>query len=412
MVLEKTRTYYRLVRTGRTFERLFFAKCIMLGMFEDSIASALAFVETDGYATYDPYDIKALPIYQNLLGKLVVNAGATLAPFATRRMLGVKRMPSAGGVAHLAEAYLSLGNRDGAKGCLDWLETNQAEGFPTEHESAWGLPFGWKSTVGDARTNTPIGHTTMTAGNAYLAFGGDRAIEMAERACWFLVRHLKRHEFDSGSLALGYTTNDRSWCVNANADNASLLARVGAKTGNEEFLDLAIKMARFVVEFQNPDGSWNYFADDSESIIDNYHTGMTLTALQKMAYVTFGDDLHDSFAKGLDFYLKELFLLSGHPKFSTSKIWPVDAYSCGQAMLTLADASSDLRLPAVLRSKALSKLGEVATFTVNEMQSRNGSFLFRRYKFAKVRLGSLRWAQAICLWGLSRAQVALGPGVE
>jgi len=374
---------------------------------------ALAFAERQGIATYDPYDYKGAPTVMALHrmgspGKLLlklVYASVFVAPFATRRLLGVRKQASAGGVAHLVSAYLAMGEVDKARTLLPWLVEHRAK---TEVGAGWGLPFGWQSGVATVPAETAIGHTTMAVGNAFLsayrACEDGEMLAWAVKACDWLTHGLHQSKVGDG-IALSYTPLDDSRCVNSNADIASLLVRVGVASGREDFIQVGAKIARFVVEAQNSDGSWNYLAGKTSgpgSIIDGYHTAMTLTGLQQVAWSLYDESAAEAYRRGLAFYLDRLFAPEGRPVFATTMEWPVDIYACAQGMVTLADGANDPNLPSDLRARSAETALRLAAFTVAKMQSRDGSFLYRRYPMGVMRLGSLRWAQALTILGLTR----------
>lgn len=382
----------------------------------DALNRALEFVEATGVETYDPNDLKGDPRLMALhkrgaIGKLGIKfiyGVSFLFPIRIRKALGVRQQPMAGGIAQLATGYLLLGQDKKAEAHLDWLKANSS---PTESGVGWGWPFAWQSGVATVPPNTPIGHTTMTVGNAFLrhykATDDLESLQIAVKACEFLVNGLHRTKLESGGIAVSYTPLDKSQCVNSNADVASLLIRVGQAAGKDEFVDLGLEIATFAISAQNPDGSWNYLAgvkSGSGSIIDNYHMAMTLTAMQEIAWATLDDRAASAFAKGLPFYLDHLFAPDGRPHFATDRPWPVDIYSCAQGLITLSDAIADPHLSSELRTRCKKTRERLLHYTLSKMQDRDGSFIYRRYAVGPMRLKSLRWAQGLMIWALAQIQ--------
>lgn len=367
---------------------------------EEAMRRAIAFAESNGLDTWDPYDFRGTPSFLNAspIKVKAIYGLAFAAPILTRRVLGVKPLRSAGGVAGLAHAYCDMGQKDKAAPLIDWLLQNPSK---TQAGLGWGLPFAWKSGFGVVPANTPIGHTTITVGNALLAYGDEVS---AARAAEWLTSEL-RFNPGFGGLAASYTPNDDTQCVNSNADVASFLAKVAATTGNEGHLDLARQILTFVVNSQNPDGSWTYLAGVQTgpgSQIDHYHTGMILLAVQHLAYQFFDDGAAEAYQRGLRFYLDNLFRTDGGPKFTVPDNDPVDIYGCAEGLLTLTAALSDPHLSTDTKAECKERAANLALYSIDQMQDARGSFAYRKYPFKTMRLDSLRWAQGPMIRALAR----------
>ncbi|HMS55254.1 MAG TPA: hypothetical protein PKA27_07605 [Fimbriimonadaceae bacterium] len=365
-----------------------------------ALQRAVAFAESQGLDTWDPYDFRGTPLFLRApkAAVKVLYGLAFLAPVATRRLLGVKPVRSAGGVAGLAHAYCDLGEQTKAEPLIQWLLENPSR---TQAGLGWGLPFAWKSGFGIVPANTPIGHTTITVGNALLAYGSDENASNA--AAW--IRSELKFNAAFGGLAASYTPNDTTQCVNSNADVASFLAKVAVKNGSEDLLDLSRQILTFVVNSQNEDGSWNYLAgvrSGSGSQIDHYHTGMILCALQHLAYQFFDDRAVEAYTRGLRFYMDHLFRPDNGPKFTAFDQDPVDIYGCAEGIITLVNASNDPHLNVGLREEAKQRAQGLVHFTLSRMQDSRGAFAYRKYPAKTMWLDSLRWAQAPMIRALAR----------
>jgi len=392
------------------------------------LTRALAYVNKSGIETYDPNDLKGTSVvlwsYQSrspirLLTRYTIYGLGFLFPFQVRRLLRVSPLPTSGGVAQLACGYIEASHlvEDStwlmkAKDLLNWLEINQASAQVGE---GWGFPFAWQSVV-VVPARTPIGHTTMTVGNAfwyyYKATEDQWALAHAVKACEFLVHGLNVTTEASGAIALSYTPLDHSQVINTCADISSLLLRVGKQTSSPEFIDSSLKLLRFIIENQNEDGSWFYHSKSSvggESPIDAYHTGMILSALIDISILLDSDDeLYENVTfclkRGLEFYIENLFNADGSPVTYLGRFYPVDIYSCGQAILTLVEVSRLDQLDPELMSSCRLLLDRVVTWTARNMLGEDGCFYYRKYRYYTLRLRSLRWAQGLMCWALARYQ--------
>jgi len=382
---------------------------------------ALAFTEGHGFETYDPSDFKGTRIllwaytggtfFARLL-RVMMFGGAYLAPIGMRKLLGVKpsRVPHAS--AMLASAYVELSNLTSedlwmlrAKSLLQWLERNTAESAVGE---SWGFPFPWFSYAGVVPTTVGNAHSTVWSANAFFSYyeatRDPWALEHSVRACDFLAYGLNPAERSSGSLAISYTPMDRSQCINVNADAASILLRVGKAAARPEYRDIARRIVRFVVETQKPDGSWNY--DEPVPgvpyipFVDGFHTAIVLTALTQIIselqeVPDLKSDCESALNKGLAFYLQNLFAPDGRPRYDMRRLYPLDSYSCGQAINTLIDATECAAVDIKLREEIVALLPKAVDQTLDLMLDQDGSFFTARYRLRIFRLKSLRWAQAI-----------------
>ena len=396
---------------------------------------ALASAEREGFENYDPADAKGTPIVLwtfargtplARLVRLSIYGGLYAAPIGFRKLLGVRPSRYAHASAMLACAYAQLARTTGdntwcskTKPLLEWLSENKAEAPIGE---SWGSPFPWFSYGGVVPTTVGSSHGTMWVANAFLAYyeltGDSWALEHCAQACDFLAYGLNSTEHPSGSLSVSYSIIDRSQCININADSASILVRFSKAAARPAYFDVGVRMLRFVLENQSPGGGWSYdvplTGSNSTNIdgrpwlpnIDGFHTGMVLSALTQILPHLENDELRArsqaALDRGLSFYMDKLFTADGIPRYSLTKLYPIDAYSCGQAILSLVDACQCDALDPALRKQALQLLDAVADRTVDQMLEPDGSFLTARYRFRSFRLKCLRWAQAVLVLAFER----------
>jgi hypothetical protein len=391
------------------------------------VHAALAFAEGHGFDTYDISDVKGTKIVLwtyakgTLLARLMrlaIFGGLYVAPVRFRKLLGVKvsRYPHAS--AMLASAYIELSQLTSeelwalrARSLLEWLTRNRAESSVGE---CWGASFPWYSYGGATPTTVGNAHGTVWVANAFFshhqATRNHWSLEHAIRACDFLLYGLNSSERPSGSLAISYTVLDRSQCINVNADSASILIRLGNAIARQEYCDAARKMVRFVIETQNPDGSW-YYDEPVPGVprlpfIDGFHTGMVLSALTQIVPelqdMGLQKECKSVLDKGLTFYLKNLFTADGRPFYALKKIYPIDPYACGQGIVTLIDVCQCHAVDPHLRRESEALLHNLADQTLRLMLDSDGSFFTARYRFRIFRLKSLRWAQAVLALAFTR----------
>src|SRR2546428_5351715 len=105
----------------------------------------------------------------------------------------------------------------------------------------------------------------------------------------------------------------------------------------------------FVLENQNPDGSWYYAADGVRDFVDHYHTCFVMKALAKIHRLTGHEPCLEALAKGVAYYLENLFDDEGLPKpFSKAPrltVYKRELYDCAECInlcLLLRDRFSQL----------------------------------------------------------------------
>ena len=377
-------------------------------MHKESLKKLDRWIRQNGWAGYDPYDIKGQqPFIMFSKSRYAGFASDKMLgrfPMGTRRFFRVNKEINAKAMALMARAYLRLFKNSGheaykklALECLNWLEKNPSSGHSGK---CWGYPFDWQSRVFIPKNTPSIVVSSIGAHaflDAYEILGDKKYLDIARSTCDFIMKDLNRDE-DDNSLCFSYTPVDNFHVHNANLFGASVLARVGAITSEDELKKLAIKSITFTMNLQNNDGSFYYWAppDKLLKIVDNYHTGFVLESLN-VCRRALGQDFkfNAELKKGLDFYAKELFSPAGEAIISTQKKYPINIHSCAQGIITfmeLADFDDT--------HKEISK--KVASWTIKNMQDESGYFYHLINEKGRVdKTPYIRWGQAWMLLALS-----------
>lgn len=388
----------------------------------DILWRALNFAERRGILTYDPGDFKGTSLliwtFKNpTLLKRMIRSGvyciAFVFPNMIRKVLKVTPMATPHGIAALSMVYSNLARiytKEAyalrAQMLLKYLADIHAE---ANEGIAWGLPFAWYSST-LLPPNIGNSHTTVWGGNAFLDYfylTNDKwSLNYAINAGIFLTKCLNVLERPSGSVALSYTHLDHNQVINTNADIASFILKVSKASKLTHFYDLARRITTFVLETQNNDGSWYYFAPDAYnrvSVIDGYHTGMVLKALMEIDLNLAEEDslrteCRKAIIRGLQYYIKNLITREGIAKFQANRTFPIDIYAYAQAVLTLTTAANYCGLEPSMKFILVETLHKVVDSAISLMFNPSGSFKYRKYKIGSINLYSLRWAQSVmCL---------------
>jgi hypothetical protein len=365
-----------------------------------SIIDLEKWIDANGWAGYDPYDLRGTKIYQSLTRNTLPRRGIRYlenrAPYLMRHVLGIKPQINAKSIGLLALGYLNrfqatndLTSRNKATQCLSWLEENIAPGYKV---ACWGYPFDWYTRI-LIPAGTPSSVVSSICGQsfiyAYQLFNQNHYLELARQVADFFITHLNLDWLDSQHACFSYTPVDRFHVHNANLFVAAHLAEVWKHTGEERYLRYIEPAVSYTIANQNLDGSWYYWGppDEHNKSIDHYHTGFVLRTLLRINQICNIPDWQDALEKGLVFYLNNFFQTDGLPKIYPHNPFPVDIHSCAEAILCLSQFST-------LNSAALNLLPALIRWIIINMQASSGYFYYRKYPDFTVKIAYMRWGQA------------------
>ena len=315
-----------------------------------------------------------------------------------RRMFHQRiRLPIAD--AHYAMGFAFLHE---ATGDAHWLDN--AEHFlsalidtrcPEYKEFCWGYPFDWVTRNGVIKKGTPLITTTPYAFEAFLQVQKLRPTEARKEIIESIVRHtttdIKDYKFSDHGMTCSYTPHDTGKVVNASAYRAGLLALAAKFLRRDDLLDIASLNVNFVLEVQKPDGSWPYAVDGVRDFVDHFHTCFVMKALAKVFLLTGDQRIFESLARGLDYYLKNLFGDDGMPR-PFSKAPRLTVYKC-----ELYDCAEAINLCLLLR-KDFPQLEKTLTTVVSGVLENwvkpDGSFRSRKLISGWDNVPMHRWAQS------------------
>ena len=366
-------------------------------------------VAQSGWVGWDPFDglsapwarrltleIPALRIaLQQSVRRLPVNLRPALGitPKRSNQALGffaAGYLRLAGGSAHRRRpAHLALARR-----CLTDL---QAHPSPECAGYAWGWAFDYQSRGHYLPQGRPtvvwtafIAHSFL---DAYEVLGESAYLDVARGACAFILNDLPRRQVTPRSLVISYVPGQHLEIHNANMLAASLLARVGAHTGEAELAGVARQAVQYTLDHQRADGAWTYGEGRRWRWVDGYHTGFVLDSLYRCMQAAGDDQFRPHLVRGMDYYRRQLFegLL---PKHTSRATYPIDIQAVAQAIQTFAFVPPELHGdPAWAR--------QVAGWAIGHMQDPSGCFYFRRHRRRTDRTVFLHWGQATMLAALS-----------
>jgi len=345
---------------------------------------------------------KALYYRNRLLGTVAVAPIIFCEAFVPSvRKLFWKRQRFPIADAHYAMGFARLGtylNDDGHyRRALHFLQVLEETRCPGYEHYCWGYPFNWETIRGTIREGTPL---ITTVPYVYEAFRDVYRIDNNDR--WRqIMRSIAEHglgdykDFATSDRAAtcSYTpTPEQSvGVINANAYRAFLLTQAAMDFSEDSYREAADRNLYFVLESQNPDGSWHYANDGKRHFIDHFHTCFVMKALAKIEALTGNSDCTRAIERGIDFYVRNLFDERGVPKpFSRPPRLVVYRRE-------LYDYAECINLGILLRGR-FEKLDRLVDGVLNELltvwHKPDGSFRTRQLLLGWDNVPMHRWAQA------------------
>jgi hypothetical protein len=259
----------------------------------------------------------------------------------------------------------------------------------------WGYPFDWVTRNGVLKEQTPLITSTPYVYEAFL-----QVFQLDPRDEWKLIlesiaRHasvdIKDFKTSERASSCSYTPYDSGGVINAAAYRAFLLTSASLLLSNDKYWNIAERNLNFVVENQNPDGSWFYAVDGVRDFVDHYHTCFVMKALAKIHALTGHAATLKALGKGVGYYLSNLFDAHGLPKpFSRAPrltVYKRELYDCAECI--------NLCLLLCNRFPVLgTKLEKVVKHVLQAWVKRDGSFRSRKLHLGWDNVPMHRWGQA------------------
>jgi hypothetical protein len=280
---------------------------------------------------------------------------------------------------------------------LEVLKETRSKGWANY---CWGYPFNWETRHGTFQAETPF---ITSVPYVYEAFR--QVHEIDGNPEWHeIMESIARHAADDyqdfrtseNASTCSYTPDMEPGVINASAYRAFLLTKAALDFSEERYRKIAERNLNFVLESQNPDGSWYYATDGQRGFVDHFHTCFVLKALAKIEAIAGNQQCTAAIGRGVDYYVKNLFDEQGLPKpFSRKPRMTVyrrelyDYAECINLALLLQG-----RFPAL--DEILSRV-----ISLEGWQKTDGSFRGRQLLIGWDNTPMHRWAQAQLFRSLS-----------
>jgi hypothetical protein len=363
----------------------------------ESLQKLKEYIEKEEYKGFDPYDALKSPIFKLPIlksNKLIRFSSQQLVkrlPFNIRSLLFVPKgyNPVTLGLSIQAYSYLYQSepqNKEEHLKKIKFLVNELKKLIPNGYSGAcWGYDFDWEARHAKIAAYQPTVVATGIITNAlfisYQITGHKESAKLVESAAEFVIKDLKR-TYHGEKFCFSYSPFDHQQVFNASVKGARILAQAYFLNGNEKFKKLAKSATDFVFSHQKENGSWSYSMATKGGWTDNYHTGYVLDCLDEYQKLSSDYQWEESLKKGYEFYMKHFITKEGLPKFYHNKTYPIDCTSAAQSILTTVRFGE--------KKTAL----KVAEWMIQNMQKKNGSFKFRKFKNYTIKTSFMRWSNA------------------
>jgi len=368
----------------------------------ESLHNLTAYIESEQFKGYDPYDTLNSWIPFHWFGRYVQALSIQFQkrnPINIRSVLGIRKDFNPKGMGLLLHAYTLLWQNDQSgehRATMDflfnWLHENYSKNYSGY---CWGYNFTWANPDKVLKPFHPSVVVTSFVAKGiyayYLATGKEKAKEVLKSCSEFILHDLPITETEDG-ICFSYTDVKKDCCYNASVLGAEILAKVYSITKEELLKEKTLKAVDFAIHHQHPDGHWKYSLDvdtgKERSQID-FHQGYIIQSLFEIKKdLSLNDErIENAIRKGLDFYFHEQFSKEGRSLWRLPKEYPVDIHNQSQGIITFALCKE--------YSEPYLKFAEtIATYTIANMQHRSGYFYYRKFRTHTHKIPYMRWSQA------------------
>ena len=259
---------------------------------------------------------KALYYRKPLLGMLAVAPmifSEAFLPSARRLFWKRQRFPIADAHYAMGFALLSqvLREEQYYLRAVHFLEVLKEARAPGYGHYCWGYPFNWETRQGTIWEGTPLITTVPYVYEAFL-----HVYQIDKNPQWLNIMHSiaehvlhDYHDFaispNASSCSYNPEPHDKGGVINASAYRAALLTQASVDFSDDRCLKVAERNLNFVLQMQNPDGSWYYSTQGDRDFVDHFHTCFVLKSLAKIEALTGDEKCRRAIDRGVQYYLSQ-----------------------------------------------------------------------------------------------------------
>ncbi len=375
-------------------------------LIRSSVLKLREYIEAEDYRGYDPYDALKSPLFKlpvlksNNTVRFLSQQFVKRFPLNLRPLLGIKKGYNPVTLGLCIQGYSNCtrifpGHKNEYSEKINRLIEELEKLIPSGYNGAcWGYDFDWQSRYAKIPAYHPTvvatGFVTNALFNYYRVSGNKKALELCVSSTKFILNDLNRMYDDrKENFCFSYSPFDHEVVFNATMKAARALAQVYSETHDENLKNEAKKTVAFVMSHQKENGSWIYSKSAAGKWIDNYHTGYVIDCLDEYIRCTGDTAYSGNLLRGFDFYREHFIHNNSIPKFYDNEIYPVDCTAAAQTLLTLS------------RFGEAQTAGNIAEWMINNMQSKEGYFYFRKFRNNTMKASFMRWSNAWMFLGLT-----------
>jgi len=385
--------------------------------FENSLKLLQKYCESESFKGWDPYDglnskiFKATPFKNSDVARLIWIQTFKRNPVNLRQIFLVSKDYNAKGIGLFLTGYCNLyyyqqqtgSNKFGEAAELlerinylaDLLIKLKIKGYSG---ACWGYNFDWQARrLFLFPKNTPNVVATSFCVNAlfevYEITKNEKYLKVALSSAKFVLKDLNRTPKTTGFLFSYSPLDGNNTVYNASLLGSKILSDCFYYDKNALYKDAASASIEACINAQNKDGSWVYGELPVQNWIDSFHTGYNIEGLISYQKLTEDNSFNSNIEKGFDFYINKFFLNDGTPKYYHNKTYPIDIHCPAQLFVTLN------RLNKFTKNQELAE--KVMGWTIKNMQTKKGYFIYQKKKFISSKIPYMRWSQAFMLYAMS-----------
>jgi len=383
-----------------------------------SLLNLKTYIEKESYKGWDPYDglnsklFKSTPFRHSAIARLVIIQLFKRNPVNLRRLALISKEYNSKGIGLILSGYCNLlkyakytkdetfGSEKALKSQIvelaNLLIDLKCEGYSG---SCWGYNFDWQARrLFLFPKNTPTVVATSFCASAlfeaYEATLDQRYLNIALSSADFIINDLNRHYINEGFLVSYSPLHGNNTVINASLLGAKTLIQCYKYSNKANYFELAQSLIDTCIKLQQDDGSWIYGLLPSQNWIDSYHTGYNLDALSTYYRISKDNSVLDSIKRGYKYYIDNFFEKDGVPIHFKHSKYPIDIHCPGQLFVV----NHKLR---ITDSKLKSLESKVLSWSITNMQSKDGYFYYQIKQFLSSKISYMRWSNAFMFNSIS-----------
>ncbi len=390
---------------------------------KNCLKTLIDYVRREKFSGYDPYDgLNSLILKYTLLNKISIVRLCWIqsfrrSPLNLRGVFLVRKdfNPKAGALFLLGNIgiFKLTGDRTFKKDIYELYNMLERSIIQRKSGCAWGYNFDWQTKAFFVPKGTPNIITTVYVGHALLKmlheFNENNVKEKLSGIKNFLLNEMIIWE-KKNSLCFAYIPDTEAEVHNVNLLAASFLSNV-LEFGEKQYIEGIIKKAvNFSISDIESTGYWPYGTMPHHRWMDNFHTAFNLEALLSIKVNLQTNVYDDIIKKVFRYYIDNMFLSDGTPKYYHNKLYPVDIHTIAECIIILSKCIENKSRIFTKEDKEEARrlIDPIIQLSIQEFWNVKGYFYYQKNKYYLNKIPYMRWSQAWMFYALSCYQEMIG----